>query len=209
MQHYKFNPKTLQMELVKIKRNYVNFIIAGAILMLLGFSSGVKVNTIVEKIPVILKPRQEECNSENVKEFITKLNLKFPKIVYQQAVCESANFQSPAFKQLNNLMGMENAKVRPTVGTNVGTRWAKYSNWKESLIDYALWQAYMVRDIDTEEDYYYFLDEIYCNHNLEENKGELYSTRLKKISWECQDPAVKAVTTDTMKLKQTSTKTRS
>lgn len=208
MQHYKINPETLKLEVVKIKRNYSNFILAGIVLIILGFSSGVKVNNIVEKIPVILKPKEPECNSENIKAFITKLNLKFPKIVYQQAICESANFQSPAFKQLNNLMGMENAKVRPTVGTDVGTRWAKYDNWKQSLIDYALWQTYMAKDIDTEEDYYYFLDEIYCNHNLKENQGELYSTRLKKISWECQDPVAGVATIDTMMPKQTSTKTK-
>lgn len=209
MQHYKINPNTLKLELVKVKRNYTNFIIAGIILMLLGFSSGVKVNTIVERVPIILKPKEPECNSENVKAFITKLNLKFPKIVYQQAVCESNNFQSPAFKQLNNLMGMENAKVRPTVGTDIGTRWAKYDNWEQSLVDYALWQAYMAREITTEDDYYYFLDRIYCNYALEENKGELYSTKLKRIQWECQDPAVKAATISTTKQSPTSIKTKS
>lgn len=193
MQHYKLNPLTLQLEAVKPKRNYVNFIIAAVILMLLGFSSGVKINTIVEKVPIIVKNKEMECNSNNVKEFILKLNVKFPKIVYQQAMLESKNLQSPAFKELNNLMGMENAKIRPTVGTDVGVRWAKYDNWQLSLIDYALWQTYMAKGITDEDDYYLLLDQIYCNYNLKENQGELYSTRLKGIKWDSDSLAVVAM----------------
>ena len=184
MQHYKINPETLKLELVKIKRSYSAYIITAIILMLLGFSSGVKVKTIVERIPVIMTTKEQECNQENVKAFIVKLNVKFPKIVYQQVMLESNSLQSPIAKELNNLVCMENARSRPTTGSDIGTRFARYDNWKQSLVDYALWQTYMARDITSEEDYYYLLDNLYCDHRLKENAGPLYSTRLKQISWD-------------------------
>lgn len=184
MQHYRINSSTLALEEVKPKRSYYSLVIFAVILLLLGFSSGVKVNTVIEKIPVILKPKEPECTPTNVKEFIAKLNLRFPKIVYQQVMCESNNLTSATFKQFNNLLGMENARIRPTVGTDIGARWAKYENWKQSLVDYALWQTSMAYNIDTEEDYYALLDEVYCNYKLKENAGERYSTRLKRINYD-------------------------
>jgi beta-lactamase class D len=182
--NYQINPNTLELEIVKVKRNYFSLLVLGIILMLLGFTSGVKVKTVIEKVPVLLQPKEQECTPQNVKDFIIKMNLKFPKIVYQQVMCESAYLQSPTFKEFNNLLGMENAKSRPTVGTDVGVRWAKYDNWKQSITDYALWQASYTTKISSEEDYYTFLDEVYCSYKLKENAGERYSTRLKRIPYD-------------------------
>jgi hypothetical protein len=184
MQHYQINPTTLELQVVKIRRNYYSLLVLGIVLMLLGFTSGVEVKTVIERVPILLQPKEQECTPQSVKEFIIKMNLKFPKIVYQQVICESANLQSPTFKQFNNLFGMEKATVRPTLGKDVGARWAKYDDWKQSIIDYALWQTSYTGKIDSEEDYYTFLDEVYCNYKLKENAGERYSTRLKRIPYD-------------------------
>lgn len=180
MNLYKYNSKNLSYEEIKSPRYNLYFGII-LFLMITGFSSVVKINNTVEKIPIIIKQQEQICNSTNVKNYIKTLNLKFPNIVYQQVILESNNFKSPVFKSLNNLLGMENSMNRPTIGINTGNRFTMYSNWHNCLIDYAIWQAYMTRDIDTEEDYYYFLDKVYCPSILKENKGELYSTRLKRI----------------------------
>lgn len=186
MLHYKFNSETLEMEIVKIKKEYSNYIIAAVILMLLGFTSGVKVNAVIEKIPIILTTKEQECTPDNVKAYIARLNLKFPKIVYQQVMLESDHLRNPKVKSLNNLLGMEVPTGRPTLGVSAGQRFASYDSWRQSIADYALWQVYMARGIDNESDYYHLLDELYCPHTLPENAGALYSTRLKQILWEDQ-----------------------
>lgn len=182
MQHYKLNPKTLELEPAIVK--VYSFKVLGLIavcLLFLGFSSAVKVNTIVERIPVYMEHKEDPCNDETVRAYIKTLNLRFPHIIYQQVIVESQHFQSPIYRDLNNLLGMECTIGRPTLGRNIGQRFAKYNTWKESLADYAIWQSYMTREVRNEEEYYYFLDKVYCPHQLQENCGALYSTRLKQI----------------------------
>jgi len=150
-------------------------------LILMGFGSAVKVNTIVQRIPVYLEHKEDPCNDETVKAYIQSLHLRFPDIVYRQVILESGHYQSPIFRDLNNLMGMEATAGRPTLGVNIGQRFAKYNSWKESIADYALWQTTMTREARNEEEYYYLLDKIYCPDVLEENSGIPYSTRLKQL----------------------------
>lgn len=178
---YRFNAHTLTYEEIK-EKPYRTWFLIGFALMLMGFGSVVKVNRIVEKIPVIIHFHQEECTPDNVKTYINRLNLKYPEIVYQQVMLESNYLTSPLVKSHNNLVCMQNATGRPTLGIDIGTRFAKYNSWKDCLTDYAIWQATFARGIDSPQDYYELLDKIYCPSNLEENKGPLYSTRLKKLS---------------------------
>jgi uncharacterized FlgJ-related protein len=147
----------------------------------MGFGSAVKVNTIVQRIPVYLEHKEDPCNDETVKAYIASLHLKYPDIVYRQVILESGHFQSPIYRDLNNLLGMEATAGRPTLGTNIGQRFARYNNWKESIADYAIWQATMAREVRNEEEYYYLLDKVYCPGDLEENRGAPYSTLLKQI----------------------------
>jgi hypothetical protein len=180
MKTYRYNEQTLRFEEVK----YTFYKVGGFIilaLMFMGFGSVVKINSIVEKIPVIINHNQEKCTPENVKAYIEELNLKYPDVVYQQVMLESNWLRSSLTKTHNNIICMANATLRPTLGHNVGTRFASYNNWKECLVDYAIWQAAYSKGITTKEDYYSLLDNIYCPSELEENKGPLYSTRLKSI----------------------------
>lgn len=184
MELYKFDHHTLRLE--KVKRGHmINIkvvLFSLAIFLILGFSSGMKITTVLERIPVIFQKKEEvACNKKTVKAYIKRLNLRFGKIVYQQAVVESHWFNSPLFMKFNNLMGMQPSTGRPTTGVTSGERFAKYESWKESLIDYALWQASYTTDIKTEEDYYYLLDKIYCE---KDSSGFKYSDRLKQIPYE-------------------------
>lgn len=72
---------------------------------------------------------------------IYDLNIAHPKIVIAQAMIESGNFKSNIFRENNNLFGMKMPEYRKTtaIGTNRGH--AVYKTWKESVIDYALWQG--------------------------------------------------------------------
>jgi hypothetical protein len=177
---YKHDPTTLQLIPTKAKSNWKLLVALAVIFVSLGFGSAVHVNTVFERIPVVLTPKAEQCTDENVKAYIERLHLKFSKIVYQQVMLESGNLKSPAFRELHNLVGMQVSSGRQGPGKDVGQRFASYDNWKESLVDYAIWQAMYTGDIKTEEDYYYFLDKVYC----EPTPGTPYSSRLKQIAYE-------------------------
>ena len=180
---YIFNTTTLAYEQVKKRKN---FLFLSTLVVLLVFfvlnNSIVRIKQVVEKIPVIIEQKEERCTPENIKAYLEIINVRYPDIVYKQVMLESNNLKSPLVKSHNNIICMQNSKIRPTVGIDIGTRWAKYNNWKECLIDYALWQTYMAKDIKNEEEYYALLDKVYCPSDLLENQGELYSNKLKKIN---------------------------
>lgn len=177
MQMYKYDPTTLQLVPTKNKPNLKLLAFIVTICISLGFTSAVRVNTIFERIPVVLVSHEDVCDSTNVKTYIQKLHIRFPDVVYRQVLIESGHFSSPIFRGQHNLLGMQVSDGRPTTGKNVGQRFASYDNWKESLVDYALWQAAYASEIQTEGQYYDFLDRIYC----EPSAGPKYSIRLKQV----------------------------
>jgi len=177
MKLYKFNEKTLQYEHTKTWNLRLGILVA-CVFLVMGFGSAVKVNTIVERIPVVLTPRTDACTDENVIAYIDKIHLKHQHIVWQQTVIESAHYTSPYFKMYNNVTGMHACLGRPSTGTNIDPIMASYDNWKESLIDYGIWQAAYASNIESDEDYYYFLDKVYCTTIVD---GKTYSQRLKQI----------------------------
>ena len=179
MQYYKYDPKSLQFIAVNFKPRRILMIALVAIIFLYtGFATDVKVNTILERVPIVTTTKAEECNTENVKAYIKKLHLRFPNIVLQQVLLESGHYQSPLYKNGNNLVGMRPSFTRPTISETNENNFAKYDTWKESLVDYALWQASFARSIKTEQEYYDYLDKIYCE---KDSVGVRYSVNLKKI----------------------------
>lgn len=56
---------------------------------------------------------------------IKKQNIPHAKIVYAQARLESGNFKSTFYKKTNNMFGLKRKG-----------KYARYSNWKESVTDY-------------------------------------------------------------------------
>jgi uncharacterized FlgJ-related protein len=143
-----------------------------ALIINLSLTSHVPVNQPV----VTIKPAQEKDFSEDqLYTYIKELNIKFPHIVMAQAKLESANFTSNIFKENNNLFGMKEAKVR--ISTNKGTNrgHAKYDNWKECVLDYALYQATYLSKFKTETKYYSYLAEHYA-------QNESYADLVKQIA---------------------------
>lgn len=106
--------------------------------------------------------KENEFNPNRLKEYITELNIKFPHIVYAQARLESGNFKSQIFKTNNNLFGMKVARKRPTTNKGEENGHAYYDNWKESVQDYAFFQAAYLNDIKTENQYMQYLQTNYA-----------------------------------------------
>ena len=114
---------------------------------------------------------------------INKHGIKFPSIVFSQALLETGNFSSKLFKSYNNLFGMRLPLKRETLAkgkTKAG--YAKYELWGSSIYDYLLWQNYMIEKhkVKTEKQYFALLGKVYS-----QDKG--YVLHVKRVLKQNQD----------------------
>ena len=166
------NRETLQYE----KLNYKTYIYSIFIILFIGsgvgFTSSVKFNNAIEKIPIIVKiwqDEEKEFSPDKLKGLIREMNFKYPDIIYAQAVLESGNFQSQIFKHNRNLFGMKQSQSRTT--TNLGTQLnhAIYKDYESSLIDRGLWDEAFTRNL-TREQYLDLLGKVYAEDSNYELK---------------------------------------
>lgn len=115
-----------------------------------------------DKVIIINSIEADLFNKEALVEELTRLNIRYPHIVLAQAMIESGHFESNIFRANNNLFGMKQARQRATtaLGTELGH--AYYNNWRESVMDYALFQSAYLRDLKTEASYLLYLDKNYA-----------------------------------------------
>lgn len=102
------------------------------------------------------------------------MNIRFPHIVYAQAQLETGNFTSHIFQVNNNLFGMREAKRRPTTNKGTENGHAYFDNWKESVVDYAFYQAAYLFKLKNEGEYWDYLGQNYA-------EDPNYVNKLKKI----------------------------
>jgi uncharacterized FlgJ-related protein len=111
------------------------------------------------------------------KEYLKQLKVKHVTVALAQLRLESGSATSKVFKENNNLFGMKSAEKRPTTSLGTKNNHAYYSHWRQSIIDYALWQAY-VMNVDNMSDEDSWID--YINRSYSEIPGE-YKRRLLAI----------------------------
>lgn len=98
---------------------------------------------------------------DSVYTYILELNIQHPDIVFRQARIESGNFKSRVFLENNNMFGMKIPSKRPNMVSGSNRGYAVYNSWQESVIDYALYQAYSGKNL-TKEDYVKMLNNSYA-----------------------------------------------
>lgn len=173
---YKYDNKTLQFKQISIKQYVLVFLAIALIFSSLGFTGAIKFNLLVEKIPIIIRLNEEEFNEENLKAEIKKLNLKFPEVVYKQAIVEGASktgkrWQNPIFLNGNNFLGLKKSFYRPSTAINWNEHYyCIYDSWQDCLKDYCMFQAQNCKHIQTEQEYYHFLKEL--GYSVTENYTE-------------------------------------
>lgn len=112
---------------------------------------------------------------EDVVAEIKKYNWRFPEVVLAQFILESTEFNSGLVKRNNNISGMKVAKQRVSIArAHHSNSYALYDNYKECIVDRALYEASYLRSIKSEESYIKALD----NHYAEDGK---YAYKLKKV----------------------------
>jgi uncharacterized FlgJ-related protein len=106
--------------------------------------------------------KQNEFSVDKLKDYISELNIKFPHIVLAQSQIESGHYKSRIFKENNNIFGMKQARQRPTVSKGTENNHAYYENWKQSVQDYAMYQAKYLSRLRTENEYLSYLGQSYA-----------------------------------------------
>ncbi len=117
---------------------------------------------ITEETRMLVINQENEFSEVKLKEYIIGLNIKFPHIVFAQAKLESGYFKSTIFRENNNLFGMKIATRRPTTNKGENRGHAAFDSWKESVVDYAFYQARYLGDIRTEAEYIQYLKANYA-----------------------------------------------
>jgi len=139
-----------------------------------GYMIGVNSVDRSDKEVKIVTEQADPFTQEKLTSYLSDLNVKFPQIVYAQAVLETGEFKSEIFKSNNNLFGMKEAKVRPTTNCGTDRGHALYTTWQASVLDYALYQAAFLSHIHTEDEYYNYLSQFYA-------EDPTYVTKVKSI----------------------------
>lgn len=100
---------------------------------------------------IVTQPKQSLYDSIYTE--IIRLNIEHPSIVYAQVLHETDSCRSHLFQTNHNLFGMKCSGSRATTSCEVVNGYAWYSNWRESLLDYALLQMSHYKNL-TDEEYY-------------------------------------------------------
>ena len=174
---YKFNDKTLKYDNVTRKAILVIFgiLLTTSLVTVMFIVTRVNdVRFITQETKQIIIKQEQEFTPEKLKAYILELNIRFPHIVYAQALLESGEFKSHIFKENNNFFGMKQAKQRPTTNKGTENGHAYFVNWRDCVVDYAFYQAAYLNDLRSESEYFEYLGQNYA-----EDTG--YVEKLKKI----------------------------
>lgn len=128
------------------------------------------VNTVLAK-PTVIKSKIEK---EVVLKYMDSVGVKYPEIVWAQAVWETGSFRSKLFQYNNNMFGMRVARSRYTTAVGKQFGYARYLSWQESVIDYKYFQDRFIGKIRNKNDYFRYLDKYYSG-------SRRYSKSIKKL----------------------------
>lgn len=115
-----------------------------------------------DKITIVYDISDPYSDSKLI-EYLKDLHVKYPQIALAQMKLESANGTSEIFKKNNNLFGMKMPETRPTTAMGTHNNHAMYAHWRQSVIDYAMWQAYVMNteNVSTENDWLDYINRFY------------------------------------------------
>lgn len=124
-------------------------------------------------------------SEDNVYLTLLFYNIKYPDVVMSQIMIESAYFTSKLFKSNNNLLGMTIPSKRQTTALNKNGKYAQYSSWIQSILDYKYYQDWVLskNKIDNKKQYIAYLHKNYA-------KSPTYKSKLTKLSqnYELRNP---------------------
>jgi len=140
-------------------------ILCWGLAMLTTFVFNNKIEYMSQETKAIIIRENDKANEftpERLKAYILELNIKFPHIVYAQAIQESGHFKKPIFTRNHNLFAIKRAFQRPSTNKGEENGHAYYDDWKESVVDYAFLQSSFIYNIRSEAEYFQYLQQNYA-----------------------------------------------
>ena len=177
---YKWDEKELQFDKVCMKRTSAIGIAAATIILIVGYviGSSIKKETIVQEFTeaeqVVLIQKVDTFSQGALVQMLKDLNVKYPHIVLAQSIVETGHWTSHIFMENHNLFGMKQARRRITTAEGTSRNHAYYNHWRESVYDYAFYQCRYLSKLDTEEEYFQYLDASYA-------EADAYVASLKQV----------------------------
>ena len=182
---YTFNSETLQPEIVNTTK-YKLYFIGSLLLFFILLSSFLGVekgeNKYFKNETEITFKRDADFSQEKLISEMKRLKIQHPHIALAQMMIETNYFTHPRFKNRSNIAGLRRAGSRITTASGYDdSGFAEFTDWKQSLLDYALLQTGFARGL-TEEQYYQWLK----SYTHEENyiklvKSVIKSKKLKEL----------------------------
>jgi len=169
-----------ELKLVKdLKKFYISLTTVLVLIVLtfiIGRLTAIKHLSTLEKEMIVVDLRAEDnkFTKDKLVTLLKELSVKYPYIVMAQSILETGHWKSDVFKQNHNLFGMKQAGARINTAQGTNLNHAYYSNWHESVYDYAFYQCRYLGGVSTEQYYYAALDASYA-------EGSNYSQRLKEV----------------------------
>lgn len=142
------------------------FTIYAACMLTLAMTKEKEPEVIVRTQTMVIPQNPDVFTPEKFKEYLKALNIRHYKIAYAQACLETGNFKSKAFRISNNLFGMKQAKSRPTTNSGEYLKHAKYTHWRESVIDYALYYSKYLSKFKTQKSLLNYLSKHYATDSM-------------------------------------------
>lgn len=180
MKLFTFDSNTLEYKRISYFKIFapVLFVVCGFVIMGNTFmpSTDLTNNLTDHERYIVINQANVFTEDSFIKE-IKSLNFRFPHIVFAQSLVETGNFSSMIFKENNNLFGMKEARKRAHLARGTARGHAYYDNWKHSLYDYAFYYSEYLSDINSEEDYFYYINQRYA-------EDPNYDTKVRKIAAE-------------------------
>jgi uncharacterized FlgJ-related protein len=123
----------------------------------------------------------DSFTEEKVKIYLKELNIKYPEVALAQMKLESANGTSKVFKENNNLFGMKLPKFRPTTALGEKNNHSYYSHWRQSVVDYAIWQSFIMNpeNVASEKNWIEYLNRMYAEDGSYGEKILLIRNKIK------------------------------
>ena len=150
------------------KKNSLKKYLFYSLLIFMGYGVGHFYTPNKERIPAETSAYSdttdtEEFSAEALLAYMKKLKIKYPETVLSQAILETGNFTSDIFKENHNLFGMKVAGSRPTSAIGTNRNHAQYRNWKESVVDYALFQSFIIAKLpnNNKQEYRTYIQKFY------------------------------------------------
>jgi uncharacterized FlgJ-related protein len=114
--------------------------------------------------PSFTRRAEMPFSTTNMLKVMKEIGIVYPDIVMAQAKIETGHFTSKVFKENHNLFGMKLPKQRSTTAIGEQHNHAEYTSWRQSVVDYKLWQDRVLTKVKSKRAYLKYLHKNYATN---------------------------------------------